>query len=193
MGRESDAWLGYGGASGAGKILLESTEIILRGAVRARIPRSAITSFAQDGDDLVICTPQGELRARLGAKETPRWIAALAKPAPTLAAKLGLSGETPAQVLGDVTDPPLQDALAGCITTRSNVLIAELNDTASLDAVLSLLTNPSLTTFWGVTVKGKASPLPEATLRSRLRDAGFIDTKSCSVSQTRSATRFQRR
>ena len=44
MGRESDAWLGYNGASGAGKILLESTEIILRGAVRARIPRSAITS-----------------------------------------------------------------------------------------------------------------------------------------------------
>ena len=33
MGSESDAWLSYGGATGAGQILLESTEIILRGAV----------------------------------------------------------------------------------------------------------------------------------------------------------------
>jgi len=193
MGRESDAWLTYGGASGAGKLLLESTEIILRGAVRARIPRSAIAGFAQDGDDLVIQTPQGALRAGLAPKDAARWVAALAKPIPTLATKLGVSRETPIRVLGDVTDTELQSALSGSVSPAATMLLAELNDVAQLDAALRALADPSLTTFWGVTVKGKATPLPEATLRSRLRDAGFIDTKSCAVSQTRSATRFQRR
>ena len=193
MGRESEAWLSYGGASGAGKILLESSEIILRGAVRARIPRSAIASFAQDGDDLVIQTPQGALRAALAPKEAARWVAAIAKPIPTLAAKLGVSPETPIRVLGDITDADLQAALSGGTSPVSTALLAELNDAAQLDAALHALADPSLTAFWGVTVKGKAAALPEATLRSRLREAGFIDTKSCAVSQTRSATRFQRR
>ena len=92
-----------------------------------------------------------------------------------------------------MTDADLQAALSGGVSPAATTLLAELNDAAQLDAALQALTDPSLTAFWGVTVKGKASRLPEATLRSRLRDAGFIDTKSCAVSQTRSATRFQRR
>ena len=35
--------------------------------------------------------------------------------------------------------------------------------------------------------------LPWGRLRIRLRAAGFIDTKTCAVSETRTATRFQRR
>lgn len=193
MGRESDAWLTYGGASGAGKLLLESTEIILRGAVRARIPRSAIVGFAQEGDDLVIQTPRGALRAGLAPKHAARRVAALAKPIPTLAAKLGVSPETPIRLLGDVTDADLQAALSGGVSPTATTLLAELNDATQLDAALHALADPGLTAFWGVTVKGKAAPLPEASLRSRLRDAGFTDTKSCAVSQIRSATRFQRR
>lgn len=193
MGREATARITFGGQSAPGKILLESQELILRGTLRARIPRQDITGFAVEGDDLVLQTRQGPIRAGLGNRQAALWLKALAKPPPSLAAKLGISPETPARLLDGVTDPALRAALTGCTAPDGRLLIAEIADSATLDRALAALADPGLAAFWAVTVKGRTAPLPEATLRSRLRAAGFIDTKTCAVSETRTATRFQRR
>lgn len=193
MGREVVAHVIFRGQTGEAKILLEADEIILRGGLRARIPRAAITGFAVNADDLVIETTEGPLRANLGAKVASLWAKALAKPPPDLCSKLGVSPAAPVQVLGNLTDPALIAALSGCSSPTALVLIAEIVDAETLERAVNVLAQAPITMFWGVTVKGKASPLPESALRTRLRLAGYVDTKSCAVSETHSATRFHRR
>lgn len=69
MGRESAAQLWFGGATGFRTLLLESAEIILRGDLQARIPRSDVLGFGVEQDDLIIDTAHGPLRASLSAKD----------------------------------------------------------------------------------------------------------------------------
>jgi hypothetical protein len=193
MGREASAIVEFAGKTGLGKILLESQELILRGELRTRIARSDITGFTTEADDLVLTTPLGLLRARLGAKEAAAWVRALGRPPPSLAEKLGISTTSPARLLAPLCDPALVTALQGCIAPDAPLLIGEIEDAATLDCAEAALADTTLTAIWGVTRKGPASRLSEATLRTRLRAAGFIDTKSCTVSEIRAATRFQRR
>lgn len=94
MGREATVWLTYGEAAGEGRVLLESDDLILRGRVKARIPRAALAHARVDGPDLVIDAPGGPLRLSLGAVEAGRWLTALSKPAPTLPDKLGVKAGT---------------------------------------------------------------------------------------------------
>ena len=82
MGREAEALCHWAGTSGQAHILLESSEIILRGEVRARIPRASIRSFKADGGDLTVDAAAGRLVAELGGTLAASWAAALAKPPP---------------------------------------------------------------------------------------------------------------
>ncbi len=192
MGREAEAQIEFAGQNGFGKILLEANELILRGEIRARIARKTITGFTTEGDDLVVVTAEGALRVNLGAKQAALWQQALAKPPPSLGTKLGISSLTPARVIGRVTDPALIAVLHGVTTTDSMLILAEVSDQTCFDNVLEVLQNLSAPTFWGVTAKGK-SAFPEANLRSQMRAAGFIDSKSCAISDLHSATRFSRK
>lgn len=192
MGREAEAAIRFSGQSGHGKILLETHELILRGDIRARIARAQIIGFAADGDNLVLTTTEGPLCATLGAKEAALWIKALAKPPPSLGAKLGISAQTPARVLGELSDATLINALKGAVAHESRLIIAELPDQTVFDAALAFIENLPAPTFWGITRKGK-SAFPEAELRNQMRAAGYIDSKSCAVSDLHTATRYARK
>ncbi len=193
MGRETQCHISFQGQEGQGKILLESQELILRGDIRARIIRSLINTMACDGDDLVVITAQGPIRATMGAAEAARWVKAFAKPLPSLAEKLGLGPDRPARVLGPLTDPELIAALTGCLSPTSLLILAELPDQAAMDNALAQLRQTPHATFWGVTVKGAKVGFSDAALRARMRAAGYIDTKSCAVSDRHSATRYSPR
>lgn len=198
MGREAEAIISLAGPtgpekSGAGKILLEADALILRGAVKAQIARADIIGFAADDDDLVLQTRQGTIRAQLGTTQVALWLKALAKPPPSLADKLGIGAKSPAQVIGPLSEPALMAALEGYISTSAALLLAELGSTAAFEAALVYLRKYPEAVFWGVTVKGKSSPFSEANLRERMRAIGYIDSKSCSVSGSHSATRYMRR
>jgi hypothetical protein len=190
MGREAQGMVQFRGQSGAGKLLLEPEGLILRGDLRGRIARAEIGTAAVDGEDLVIATPDGPLRVTLGAKEAGLWLKALARPLPSLAEKLGLSASRPAFALTPLSDAALRAAAEGCITadqTAAAMMLAELPDRATFDAILPRLTGLPV---WLVTVKGKASALPDDALRPVLRGLGFIDSKSCAVSNRMTATRY---
>ena len=191
MGREAAAEVRFGDQSGPAKLLLEADALILRGAVRARIPRDAIRSYAVNGDDLTIATDLGTLRATLGAPEAAAWLRALAKPRPTLAQKLGVSPTHPARVLGQITDATLAAALLGATTEAdAAILIAELTSPDAMDRALTEAQLHPGAALWGVTEKGKAAGLSDADLRRHMRAAGYIDTKSCAVSDRFTATRY---
>ena len=194
MGREASADLVWGDQSGASKLILEADVLILRGAVRGRLARSGLGPAAVEGDDLVLATPQGPLRARLGAREAALWLKALAKPPPSLAQKLGVSPDRPVLVLGSLlaADPALAAALEGCCGPGAVQVLAVLTCIADLEAAHALADQANLP-LWALAVKGKASPLPDAHLRVWMRARAWVDTKSCAVSAQLSATRWQKR
>lgn len=194
MGREAQGQIGFQGKAGPGKLLLESDALILRGAAPGRIARDEVTGFAVQGDDLVIQTRQGDVVAALGAKEAAAWVRALAKPVPGLAEKLGISAARPVCVLGPLTDDLLMAAVAD-LTMPANgttLFLAELPDAAAFEAALAVLARHPDAAFWGVTVKGR-SAFPEAQLRAQMRGLGYVDSKSCAVSDRMTATRYAQR
>ena len=193
MGKESEAQIRFAGQSGYGKILLEPGELILRGDLPTRIPRDQITAFAVEGEDLRLTTHQGVIEVTLGQRLAMAWLKALAKPAPSLADKLGIAAKAPVTVLGTLQDPELLQAVSGCTADAASLFLAELTSQSELDAVLIRLQSESDPTFWGATEKGKTSGFSDAELRRQMRAAGYIDSKSCAVSDRNTATRYGRK
>ncbi len=196
MGREAAAICRWRGARAETKALLETHEIILRGDLRLRIDRASIGAMSLDGASLNLTVSGEPLALELGAKEAGKWLAALQKPAPTLAEKLGVSAARPAFVLGAIDDAALQAALAGAMTRdvqQAAVLIAILRDEADLSAAISqALAAPNLP-VWCVYAKGKSASPSDAEIRAAMRARGLIDTKISAVSDTLTATRYRMR
>ncbi len=192
MGREATGHITYLGQSGTAKLLLESQELIVRGAVKTRIPRADILEYGSQDEVLWIETTQGRLVADLGAKVAALWPQALAKAPPSLGEKLGVSATKRVLLLTEARDPDLQSALVGSTAqTMSNAVmtLAELYAPNELAAILPRLGHLP---FWGITRKGKNSVFNDDALRATLRAQGWVDTKSCSVSTTMTGTRYHR-
>ncbi|WP_054005077.1 hypothetical protein [Cypionkella psychrotolerans] len=129
--------------------MLEATELLLRSALKARIPRADLAGFAVEGDDLVVLTPAGALRVSLGAAQAALWLKTLQKPAPSLAAKLGISPQNPAFVIGNLSDAALIAALQGCTLGDAALFVAELPDQAAFEVALAVILPQPQARFWG--------------------------------------------
>lgn len=193
MGREAVAVARWGGAVEEVKVLLEAHEIILRGAIKARIPRAGISRVAVEEGELVLWAEGGRLVLELGASEAAKWQAYLQKPRPSLASKLGIGAERPAFVMGRPDDRELETALLGAVAVspeRAHVLLAITHSEADLAAALDVARAHPRLLLWCIYEKGKTATLGDTAIRSALRAHGYIDTKSCSVSDRLTATRY---
>ncbi len=192
MGREAEGEIRFGGAAGHGRVLVESAEIILRGDVRARLPRQAIRAVRVEGDDLVIETVCGPVVATLGAEFAAHLCRALLKPVPALVDKLGIGDRARAGCLWPVTDAVLAGVLAGLTAPvdEAAVLVAEIMDEAALARLMAWLPGLAGRHVWCVNAKAPHPGLPEARIRAALRAAGWIDSKTTAVSDRMSATRY---
>lgn len=172
------------------KALLESAEIILRGEVHLRLPRSSTTDVKADGGTLVLTADGQAPRLELGGKEAEKWAAALLKPPPPLARKLGLGPDARALVLGDASDPELVRALNNAVAAKvadAAMVVAVIDGEAGLRAAVSRA--PHLP-VWCVYAKGKAAGYGDGEIRSFMRARGYRDNKSCAVSERLTATRY---
>jgi hypothetical protein len=196
MGREAIAVAHWKGEIAEVKALLESTEIILRGEIRARIPRATISSFSVDDDVLNVMSAGQSLCLDLGHVEATKWAAILSKPLPTLAQKLGIDASRRAFVIGQVDDAELAKALSGAVTqTRQDaaVLLAILTTEADLVEAVTLGQETPHCPVWCVYGKGKFATVSDSAIRSAMRASGFIDNKTSGVSDRMTATRYQLR
>lgn len=192
MGREAEGALRYLGVEGAGRILVESGALILRGEVRARVARAGISGARVEGDDLVIDTGRGPLVATVGAVVARHLCATLLRPVPTLLEKLGAAGTVRVGCLWPVTDAVLAEALAGVLAPEAEaaILVAEVLDEAALARLMAALPGLGRRHVWCVNAKGPRPALPEARIRAGMRAAGWIDSKTTAVSDAVSATRY---
>jgi hypothetical protein len=196
MGHSSDTIAQWQGQTAEVRALLESTEIILRGGIRERVPRSAITSMRVDQGWLRLDTDRGPLVLELGEGEAARWLKALQKPVPSLAEKLGLSAGCLAFVLGAVQDAALAAALRDAVTPdlgRAGVLVVVLGKAADLAAAFALAQSAPEMGVWCVYPKGRGATVTDAMVRGFFRDRGYVDSKACAVSDVLTATRYGRR
>lgn len=196
MGREAVAVADWRGQTAEVKVLLESNEIILRGAIRARIPRTEIAEITTDGDLLRLVAGGEPLTIGLGADQAEKWAAVLRKPPRSLADKLGISADQPAYVVGPLEDEALRGAIEGARTDRradAAIVVAVVEDRDDLEAAVAVAGAASPLALWCVYPKGAAGSIDGAVVRTELRARGYVDTKSSAVSDRLTATRYSPR
>jgi hypothetical protein len=193
MGREAEGHAAWRGESGAVKALLESDAIILRGEVRARLPRDGLMGWRVEGEDLCLGSRGEPLVLTLGAKEAAAWVKALDKPLPSLAAKLGVSTAARAWVMGGPAPDEIAVAVAGAAAPGPQgaaLIVAVLTGPGDLAAALAAGQASGLR-VWCVHGKGKAAAVGDAVVRAAFRDAGWMDIKACAVSEAFTATLYR--
>lgn len=216
MGREAQVCAEWQGATGRARALLESQELILRGEIRARIPRAGIVDVRVTGSRLTLSSAgetlalhfgfdaqtdggpvaAGRAAGGAGAVEAQKWATALVTPPPTLAQKLGVDPEHLAYLLGDAGEGPLRDALAGATTERlaeAALIVAVLEQPGQLERAADLAESAPGLPLWCLYAKGGVGAVTDASVREALRARGFVDTKASAVSARLTATRYSRR
>ncbi len=195
MGREATATCAWKGQSGTVKALLESRELILRGDIRDKIARTDVEAASVAGDTLVLSVSGETLRLTFGTGEAVKWQAALLKPLPTLAEKLGIDAARPAFVTGTADDPELAVALVGATVTEledAAVVVAVLTNETQLDTAFETAIAAPARPLWCIYPKGKLATPSDNIVRSFMRERGLMDNKTCAVSERLTATRYMK-
>lgn len=197
MGREAQGLCTIGPHTDAVKALLESKELIVRGAtLKRRFALSALSGVEVQGEALRFTCDGERVTIELGAEEAQKWLKKIMTGPPSLASKLGIGAEAKAYLLGRTDDAALAEALAGASTKNAReaaVLIAIALDDSGLTQAIALHTGMPCRAMWVVHLKGKAATLGDAAIRQRLRDSGYIDNKTTAVSDRFTATRYAKR
>ena len=192
MGLEAETTCTHSGKSFAVKAVLESTELILRGALKRKLPIAALKHVAVKNTALTFEADGERYALELGATKSAAWAKKIATPPPALAQKLGLSETSMAFVFGQVDDEALAAVLQGhtaATLAEAAFILAVLRTETDLAALLKAHGKSALP-LWLTNVKGAKSALGENAIRALMRRAGFMDVKSCAVSATLSATRY---
>jgi hypothetical protein len=204
MGREATCQCQWGTQSARCKVLLETTELIVRelnrGALRHTVPIASLTKVEVLGDQLKLRAGKDHVVLNLGAELAQSWAQKIVTPPPTLAKKLGLTPSAKILLIGEPESEELQAALAESAAETGEAsaktpeqIVACLHTEAELGRALARITAHPSSPVWIIYPKGAKSSLPEAAVRNTLRSQGFIDTKVASVSPTLTALRFIRR
>ncbi|MGA3045854.1 MAG: hypothetical protein ABSD67_04485 [Terracidiphilus sp.] len=197
MGREAFCTCDWDGTVAEVKALLESGEIILRGAMRKRIPFSEIKDVNAKADRLCFTVAGETVQLSLGPAAA-QWAATITNPSPSLARKLGITDRIVVRVIGEVCDEALNEALAkaaAIANKNAGLLLACVDSPDSLNAALRAAKAQMLrgVPIWMVYAKGPGHAINETAIRSLLRENGMIDTKVTSVSSRFTALRFVER
>lgn len=199
MGREASCTARVGAESAEATALLESTTIVLRGALKRRWAIAALQKLRLDGDALCFDADGEAVALALGAKEAERWLKKLQTPPPTLAAKLGVSADNPALLIGPTVgtlDPALAEALSHGLTGNvktARMLVAVISKPGELERMAEFHATMLCKTVWVVHQKGPGAFPSDAEIRTELRSRGYVDNKSSAVSEALTATRYVRR
>lgn len=197
MGREASCTARVGAETAEeATALLESTTVVLRGEIKRKWEIAALQNLRVEGEELKFDAGDEAVTLVLGEKEAGRWLKKLQTPPPTLAAKLGISAENPALLIGPTVgalDPALAEALAGGITTNvreARMLVAVLSKASELPRMAEFHADMICKTVWVVHPKGPDADPSDAEVRTAMRGWGYVDNKSSAVSDRLTATRW---
>ena len=197
MGREASCRCQWEGEEADVKALLETEELILRGAIRRNIPFSAIRDLEVDGEGLTFRVGTDRVALKLGSPAAARWARAIAEP-PSLASKLGIANGKRVRTLGSFADEALNVALSQATPAQDGqpeLILLLARTPKELDDLLTRCEGEvtSGASIWVLYPKGKGKALAESHVRDTLRARGMVDTKVASVSAELTGLRFSHR
>jgi hypothetical protein len=189
MGNEALCRVEIGSETAEAKVLLETEELVVRGALRARIPfREMQNVAAADGilsliwNGRPVCVHAGEAAAK--------WAQKIRNPKP-VAEKLGIRGGERITVIGAVDLSFAGDAdVSARLRTRSDLvfLAAESRDELNrLPAIRKSLAPAGA--IWVIRPKGSTA-ISEADVMAAARQAGLVDVKVVKFSATHTAEKL---
>ena len=198
MGREATCECDWNGTKAQAKALIEPPELILRGGIRRRVPLAAMKKIRADGDRLHFTFNGEAVSLDLGSELAARWAKALMTPQPSLAKKLGMTGESVVRMIGEIDDKTLEKAISEAkevTTRRGDLILARVDTPGELTAALkkSAVDLGHGVPIWFIYPKGPGHALNEKIVRSTALAAGIVDTKVAAVSSTLTALRFVKR
>ncbi len=198
MGAEAVCNVRYAGRVSEGKALLETTELLFRGDFRLKIPFRDIdvSRLTDDDGELSVSFDGGTAVFELG-QNASKWAEKIRNPR-GLMEKLGVKAGQRIAVLG-VEDAAFLEDLRTRTDNVSQGLLTSGADTVfyGADDADDLLRLPELQAsigkkgaVWVVSPKGKGARLKDVEIMAAAREAGLVDTKVVSFSDTHTALRF---
>ena len=195
MGREARCRVTVAGGARTARVQLETSEIIIHGTPRLKLPFAEMTGLAARDGVLSFRSKAGAVRLELG-EAAPRWLETIRNPKPRVD-KLGVKPGMSVIVTG------LDDVdIVGEIEARSGVAVRR-RLAGRADIVLLGMTDPSGHTplakaraiiapdgmIWVVWPKGRRE-FGENHIRRMALDAGLVDVKVAAFSPTNSALKL---
>jgi hypothetical protein len=198
MGREAECEVVCNGTRAKVKALIEPPELILRGELRRRLPFSALKDVGAEGEALRFRSGSETFLLAVGNATAQKWAKVLTSPPPTLAKKLGISGDTVVRMIGAVDDDALRSALTSAkmvADKNADLILARVNSTAELSAALRDAAKQLAAgvPIWFIYPKGRGHAVTENEVRSTALATGIVDTKVAAVSSALTGLRFVQR
>ncbi len=199
MGREASCTARVGTETAEVTALLESTTVVLRGALKRKWDIASLNHLRVEDGELRFETGDDTVALALGEKEAGKWLTKLQTPPPTLAAKLGVSPDNPALLIGPTVgtlDPALAEALSHGLTgnlKEARMLVAVISKPGELERMADFHATMLCKTVWVVHQKGRDAFPSDGEIRMELRSRGYVDNKTSAVSDTLTATRYVRK
>jgi hypothetical protein len=189
MGQEIKCRVDFAGESSEGKALLETSEIIFRGAFRLKIPFQAISALEASNGKLSVQYPNGHAVFHIG-KGAEKWADKIRHP-PSRLDKLGVKPGTKVHLIGRHDDDfrrELNERGAVRSAKEPDLVFLSVKEKDQLVELAYLLETP----VWIIYPKG-IQAITEGDVIAAGRAAGFIDIKVCGFSATHTALKFKPR
>jgi Protein of unknown function (DUF3052) len=195
LGLEKTCEVEVGGKTVTAKVQLEATELILRGALKMKVPLAEVTRFEAQAGLLRITRGQVTIGLALGA-DAEKWAQKIRYPRGRLE-KLGIKRGMRVAVIG-IDDPEFREELAartddiafGKPKKDTDVVVVALCDKKELPRLrglrLSIKKNGAI---WVVWPKGRKE-FREDDVRDYGATAGLVDVKVMSFSDTLSGLKM---
>jgi len=194
MGREARCTIEHGGQTFTGRVLLETTELLIRGdAVKASIPFAGLTAIDAKDGWLELRAGRARTRLELG-KDAERWADRIKNP-PSLLKKLGIAEGTAVCLVVGIP-PALRAEIEGggarIVRGRgqADVILLAVASAADLDTLHDLRAEMrDEAAVWATWAKGRRE-LTETHVRAAALEAGLVDVKVASVSDVLSGLKL---
>ena len=186
MGREAQCRVDFGQESARGKALLETSEVLFRGAFRLKIPFQDIRALDAADGKLRIQFSGGSAVFHLG-DAARQWAARIQNP-PSRLDKLGVKAGMKVRLIGPLEDEFHRElSQRGAALARSKAELVFLAVQQKDDLVeLAYLTDGPV---WVIFPKG-IQAVRANDVRTAGLAAGLVDIKVCSFSETHTGLKF---
>ena len=191
MGNEAQCRVEIGGESADAKALLETEELIVRGAMRAKIPFREAKDVSADNGVLRLRWNGRDVRVHLG-RDAAKWAEKIRNPK-SVAEKLGVKPGHKISIIGKLDEAFLSGVdvdVSRRLRRGSDIIFFAATKRADLEKLAELRESLAPAgAVWVIRPKG-VSAITESDVMADAKIAGLVDVKVVRFSETHTAEKL---